>query len=157
MKPTQSAGAVHTYAVDADGVGEAVATIHALGKVAMVQPYLDGIDERGETALLFFDGRFSHAVRKAAVLTSPRGDDGLYPVDQLAAREATADERRVADDVLAAAPGGLTYARVDLVPGDDGQPLLLELEVAEPSLFLAYDDGAVDRFADALVAATLAT
>ena len=156
VKPTQSAGAADTFAVDGDGVGEAVARIHALGKVAMVQPYLHGVDERGETALLYFGGRFSHAVRKKAVLSSPRGDDGLYPIDQLAPREPTPDELRVADDVLAAVGDDLVYARVDLVPGDDGQPLLLELEVAEPSLFLRHGEGAERRFADALVAATLA-
>jgi len=154
VKPTVSAGAADTYATTEPAA--AVEKIHALGKTAMVQPYLDGIDERGETALLYFAGEHSHAVRKAAVLTSPRGADGRYPVNQLTAREPTPDERRVADEVLAAAPGGWTYARVDLVPGDDGQPLLLELELAEPSLFLGYDERAARRFADALVAATLA-
>jgi hypothetical protein len=153
VKPTQSAGAYLTFATT--DPAEAVEKIHDVGKVAMVQPYLDGIDDRGETALLYFGGEFSHAVRKAAVLTSPRGDDGKYPIDQLTPREPTPAERRVADEVLAAAPGGWTYARVDLVPGDDGEPLLLELEVAEPSLFLAYGESAVDRFADALVAAMM--
>ena len=41
--------------------------------------------------------------------------------------------------MLAAIPGGpkrLLYARVDLIPGPDGEPLLIELELTEPSLFL---------------------
>jgi hypothetical protein len=44
----------------------------------------------------------------------------------------------------------LLYARVDLVPGDDGRPLVLEVELVEPSLFLRFDDGAADRFARAI-------
>lgn len=153
VKPTESAGAHDTYATD--DPADAVARIHALGKAAMVQPYLDGIDERGETALVYLAGEYSHAVRKAAVLTSPRGADGRYPANQVTPRQPSPAERRVGDAVLAAAPDGWVYARVDLVPGPDGEPLLLELEVAEPSLFLAHADGAADRFASALAAATL--
>lgn len=153
VKPTQSAGAHDTYATT--DPAEAVARIHALGKTAMVQPYLDGVDERGETALIYLGGTFSHAVRKAAVLSSPRGADGRYPENQVEEREPSVAERRVADEVLEAAPGGWTYARVDLVPGPDGTPLLLELELAEPSLFLAHASGAVEQLADALVAATV--
>lgn len=151
VKPTMSAGAHDTYATT--DPAEAVERIHALGKTAMVQPYLDGIDERGETAMLYLGGTFSHAVRKGAVLSSPRGADGRYPVNQVSPREPTPVERRVADEVLAAAPTGWTYARVDLVPGPEGEPLLLELEVAEPSLFLGHAGGAAERFAAALVAA----
>jgi hypothetical protein len=61
----------------------------------------------------------------------------------------------VADAVLAAvAPlghGDLLYARVDLVPGDDGAPLLLELELTEPSLNLAVGGDAAKRLAAAIV------
>jgi len=50
----------------------------------------------------------------------------------------------------------LLYARVDLVPGADGSPTLLELELAEPSMFLTLDgaDGAdsAARFAAAIAA-----
>ena len=50
-------------------------------------------------------------------------------------------------------PGGtrrLLYARVDLIPGPDGDPVLVELELTEPSLFLGYADGAPDRLATAI-------
>jgi hypothetical protein len=55
--------------------------------------------------------------------------------------------------VLAAVPGGtnpLLYARVDLIPGPDGAPLLVELELTEPSLFLGHAADAARRFADAI-------
>ena len=44
----------------------------------------------------------------------------------------------------------LLYARVDLVPGPDASPLLLELELVEPSLFLGHGEGSVERLADAI-------
>jgi hypothetical protein len=67
---------------------------------------------------------------------------------------ASAAELAVAAQVLAAVPGGtgdLLYARVDLIPGPDGEPLLGELELAEPSLFLRSDPAAGPRLADAVV------
>jgi hypothetical protein len=42
------------------------------------------------------------------------------------------------------------YARVDLLTGNDGEPLLIELEVAEPALYLATAPGAAERFAAAI-------
>jgi len=61
--------------------------------------------------------------------------------------------RRVPQLVLAAVPGGrdtLLYARVDLVPGEDGNPVLMELELTEPQLYLGYDPDAADRMAAAI-------
>jgi hypothetical protein len=42
---------------------------------------------------------------------------------------------------------------VDVVDGPDGTPLLLELELVEPSLFLPYADGAAARCVEAALAA----
>jgi hypothetical protein len=84
--------------------------------------------------------------------------DGLYKPEEFAAREPTAAERDCAARALAAVPGGadrLLYARVDLIPGPAGDPLVIELELTEPSLFLDTADGAADRLAAAIAAAVL--
>jgi hypothetical protein len=50
-------------------------------------------------------------------------------------------------------PGGaarLLFARVDLLPGDAGEPLVIELELTEPSLWLSSAPGAADRLAGAI-------
>ncbi|WP_320066947.1 hypothetical protein [Micromonospora sp. RTGN7] len=130
------------------------------GRAAMVQPYLAAVDTAGETSLLFLTGpdglRFSHAIRKGPMLTGPDlGPDGLRKVLDISARTATPDQLAVAERTLAAVPGGperLLYARVDLIDGPDGSPVLVELELTEPSLFVGYADGAPDRFADAVLA-----
>ena len=73
--------------------------------------------------------------------------------DVITAREPGPAELAVARQALAAVPhdGPLLYARVDLVPGPDG-PLLMELELTEPSLFLRWAPGSADRFARAVAA-----
>jgi glutathione synthase/RimK-type ligase-like ATP-grasp enzyme len=134
--------------------------LRAAGRTVMVQPYLAAVDTYGETALVFVGGAYSHAVRKGPMLTGPdSGDAGLYRPEHIIPRTPTAAEHDVARRVLAAVPGGaarLPYARVDLIPGPDGAPLLVELEVTEPSLFLGTADGAPERFADAVAACVAA-
>ncbi|HEY1177742.1 MAG TPA: hypothetical protein VGF17_16425 [Phytomonospora sp.] len=161
VKPTVSAGSQDTERYDLTSpqrralAGAHVARLHSAGKTAMAQPYLSAVDTAGETALLYFRGHFSHAVRTGPMLNGNHLDStGLYVTEEISPRVPSAAELAAADKVLAAVPGGaeaLLYARVDLIPGEDGEPTLLELELAEPSLFFAHDDGAAGRFADAVV------
>lgn len=120
----------------------------------LLQPYLQCIDEYGETALMYFDGVFSHAIRKAPILRRGEGStDALFATEHIAARVASEVEREVAEAALAALPfdGPLAYARVDLIQADDGMPCLLELELAEPSLFFAHAPDAAARCARAIM------
>lgn len=151
VKPIVSAGARDTvrYAPGDDSTPH-VERLIAAGRAVMVQPYLGAVDTQGESSLLFLDGAFSHAARKAPVLAPGAG----HPDDvEITPREATPAELAVASAALAAVPlpGPLLYARVDLLPGDDGAPVLVELELAEPSLFLSTAPGAVDRLAEAVL------
>lgn len=157
VKPTVSAGARDTLRLaDPSAVDAQIAHIHLSGRTAMVQPYLHAVDDVGETAVIFLGGRHSHAARKGPLL--PRGEtrvEGLYAIETMTARAATAEELGVAEAALATVPGGssgLLYARVDLIPDAGGRPNVIEIEVTEPSLFLELG-GAVDRFAAAIAAA----
>lgn len=120
----------------------------------LLQPYLERVDEHGETALLFFDGEFSHAIRKGPLLRRNEGPtDGLYAEETIAPRTPSADELVIARRALAAIPFAqpLLYARVDLIRDDAGAPCLLELELVEPSVFAVHADDAAARFAAAIV------
>ena len=80
---------------------------------------------------------------------------GPFAEESISPAVATDDELAVAAAALQAAPGRsaaepLLYARVDLVHDDDGRPVVLELELCEPSFFLEVDPGAADRFARAV-------
>ena len=118
---------------------------------AMIQPYLPAIEESGEVSLLYFGGRFSHAISKRP----QPGDFRVQPEFDgiIAAHAPAADELAAAQRILATVEEDLLYARVDLVRGLDGTPQLIELELIEPDLYLGYDAGAGARFAAAALAA----
>lgn len=153
VKPTVSAGSQDTVRVRRDDVAAHVERLHQLGKTAMVQPYLAGVDTAGETALLYFDGAFSHAIGKGPMLLLGEvKDPELFYAEEIAPRAPSARERDLGDQVVAhvtARFGAPLYARVDLLPGADG-PVIIELELTEPSVFVGFDDDAPERFADAI-------
>ncbi|WP_409331773.1 ATP-grasp domain-containing protein [Trujillonella humicola] len=159
VKPVVSAGARDTARFPVAGRDRAAAFARRLldaGRPVMVQPYLDRLDAEGETGLVHLDGSFSHAFGKGALLAAGPLGAGLFAEETITARAARDDQRAIGDDVLAvlrARTGEVPlYARVDLVPGPDGRPLLLELELTEPSLFLGVADGAAQRLASAIAA-----
>jgi glutathione synthase/RimK-type ligase-like ATP-grasp enzyme len=117
---------------------------------AMIQPYLPSIETGGEISLIYFGGRFSHAIRKRP----QPGDFRVQPEYDgiITAHQPAADEIEAADAALAAVEESLLYARVDLVRGLDGRPKLIELELIEPDLYLGYDADAPTRFAAAVKA-----
>jgi O-ureido-D-serine cyclo-ligase len=120
----------------------------------LMQPYLDRVDEHGETALLFFDGVFSHAIRKGPLLQRDAAPTaGLYAEETISPRKPSADERAIAQRALDAMPFSrpLLYARIDVIRDDRGSPCVLELELVEPSVFVACAEGAAARFARAIV------
>jgi glutathione synthase/RimK-type ligase-like ATP-grasp enzyme len=158
VKPAVSAGSRDTARYHPEDRAQAEAHARDLrdaGRAVMVQPYLGAVDTRGETAVLYIGGVASHAVRKGPLLRRGQGFvDGLYAEEEIEPRTPTDQERLVADRVVAYArerTGPLLYARVDLIAGPDGTPVLLELELTEPSLFLAHGAGAADRLAEAVV------
>ncbi|MEV6925773.1 hypothetical protein AB0M46_14905 [Dactylosporangium sp. NPDC051485] len=157
VKPAVSGGSIDTgrydLATQADRAAELVRTLLADGRVVMIQPYLAGVDTAGETALLFFHGTFSHAIRKGAILTGPyEGTEKLYQNENISPREPSAAELALAKEVLAALPAPaeeLLYARVDLLPSPEG-PVVIEVELTEPSLFLGHAPGSAGRLSDAI-------
>ena len=124
------------------------------GRSVLLQPYLDRVDEHGETALIFFDGKFSHTIRKGPLLHRGEGPTrALFAAEHIAARAPSAAERDLAERTLAAIPyGTVLYARVDLIHDADGDPRVLELELTEPSLFFAHAPGSAKRFAKTILA-----
>jgi O-ureido-D-serine cyclo-ligase len=157
VKPAVGAGsrdAQRHVRGDRDAIIAHIQRLLGKNRSVLLQPYLDHVDEHGETALLFFDGVFSHAIRKGPLLK--RGEDsttGLYAEETIAPRTPSADELSVAQSALAAMPFGqpLLYARVDLIRDDGGAPRLLELELVEPSVFAAHAAGVAARFARAIL------
>ncbi len=162
VKPTVSSGAQNTARYgpsDHDAARAHVERLLTDGREVMVQPYVSSVDADGETGLIYIDGVFSHAIRKGPLLRVPGSStDQLWAVEDISLRTPDDDERAIAEatlDALRWAREELLYARVDVVRGGDEGPMLLELELAEPSLFLTLGDSAALRLAGAIARHTV--
>jgi len=167
VKPTVSAGGRDTGRFDPDHHDEArelIARITGEGRVAMVQPYVEGVDARGETAVVFLGGELSHVLHKKPVLRT-QGTQPLLDPDDPSSEAAVMHD----DDLVTAAEAGPEfldlahaavaelsgrfgtplYVRVDMVPGPTG-PVVMELEAVEPCLYLDLVPGAAERLAAAV-------
>ncbi|MPY77715.1 MAG: hypothetical protein GEV04_04310 [Actinophytocola sp.] len=162
VKPSVGAGsrgARRFAAGDVAGAREHLAGLHADGRTALVQPYQADVDANGETACVFLAGHYSHAFVKGPMLSGAAMDDsGLFVAEKVHAARPAADVVAFAERAMDAATSllrlrrdELLYARIDVVRGSDGVPMLLELELTEPSLGLSLaGDAAAVRFAAAV-------
>ena len=155
VKPCISAGSNDTsrHADRASAVAH-VTALTKVGRSVMIQPYLADVERHSETGLVYLGGTFSHAFAKGPLLFGERDmEAGLYAREQISSRQPSDAERELGDRAIAwltARFGELLYARVDLLPSARG-PVIIELELTEPSLFLQTDDGAAMRAARAIV------
>jgi hypothetical protein len=156
VKPTIGAGSRDAARYLRRNRDQALTHIRRLvgaGRSVMIQPYLEGVDDHGETAVIYIGGRYSHAIRKGSLLRV--GDElvsGLFAPEHITAREPDAAERAAADLAFrTCAQDGLLYARIDLIRDARHEPIVLELELTEPSLFFVHEPQAAGRFADALL------
>ena len=144
VKPPISAGAFGTHRL---GPGDRLPSDNA-GRRAIIQPMVGSVMSDGEYSLILFDGALSHAVVKR-----PRaGDFRVQPHLGGSTRrcDPPAGGEALARAALAQAPARATYARVDMVAGDEGELMIMELELVEPALFLDEAPEASGAFAAAI-------
>jgi glutathione synthase/RimK-type ligase-like ATP-grasp enzyme len=112
----------------------------------MLQPFFQSVEEYGERALIFINGRYSHAVEKTPF-------QPLAAAGKAGERGVTAEDQEIAfaSMVLQAVPFNHLYARVDLVRDNDHNINVLELELIEPSLFLTFHPPAAKALVDAIL------
>ena len=161
VKPAVSAGSRDTqrYSLSQQfAASNHIARLLDQGRSVMLQPYLASVDALGETALIYMNGEFSHAIRKGPLLRPDKAaTEALFASEAITPREAENDERSLAEAVLAATnrklelEAPLSYARIDLIRDEHGNAQLLELELTEPSLFFRHAPGSVDRFVEVLL------
>ena len=148
LKPAVSADSWETVRIEPERYDEGQAYLdrHLPHRDLLVQPFIPDVEEGGEQCLIFFGGVYSHAVRKNSAFKGGRhvGPEGLL----ISPEE---DAISMAHNVLAKAEvKSLPYARVDIARDDRGQPMLLELELFEPTLFFREKPGSEGLLADLL-------
>jgi hypothetical protein len=167
VKPTISAGGRDTgrfRPARHDDARMLIEVIHDSGKTAMVQPFQPSVDELGETALVFIDGKFSHPLRKRAVLqpdevapvrsTDLMVAEAMYDPELVLRGSYEPDELRLAEEIVSHVNRNFDYvplyARVDMLRDEAGAPTLLELEAVEPNLYFDQVPDAAARLAQAI-------
>jgi glutathione synthase/RimK-type ligase-like ATP-grasp enzyme len=149
VKPAVAAGGRGAGLFDASDPAAAhhLAELLTAGDV-LVQPFEPSVSA-GERSLIFFGGHYSHAVRKVPA----EADFRVQPRygGRLLEHQATEAEVAAARTALSCVSEELLYARVDLV-GTSDRPLVMEVELIEPEVFLPMAVGAAGRFADAIAA-----
>jgi glutathione synthase/RimK-type ligase-like ATP-grasp enzyme len=167
VKPNVSAGGRDTgrFGPRSHGLARGlIEAIQASGRTAMIQAYQESVDRVGETAVVCIDGEPAHALRKGPVLRPDeiapvRGDGAaevMYDSELVVPTEATKAEVANARQVVALIAARFDYlplyARVDTIADGDGEPVLLELEVIEPSFYLEQAPATTAAVADAIIA-----
>lgn len=153
MKSVVSAGGRQVARAIATDPPSIMAALEKTGvsSPVLVQPFVPEID-RGEYSLIFLDGAYSHAVLKTPA-------SGAFLVQEhyggsVKVTQPPADAIAVAERALDLVANPWIYARVDLVVGELSGPMVVEIELLEPDLFLRYADGSAERLAQALLGRT---
>jgi glutathione synthase/RimK-type ligase-like ATP-grasp enzyme len=150
VKPSVSGGAYGTWRASASQRDAARFARQLETMDCLVQPFLPELVSQGEWSLLFFRGRFSHAVLKRPRRGDFRVQEEFGGV--FGPAEAPPPVIEAATVALDASGQETLYARVDGVVRN-GRFEVMELELVEPTLFFATSPEAAERFGDALVEA----
>lgn len=146
LKPTVSAGSFSTHRLSgAMEGGEALLRSLSAEREVMIQPYVRSVDGYGERSIIWIDGELTHAIRK-----TPRFAGGHEQVS--GAQAIAAEEATLTRAVLASIESPLLYARCDLARDEADRPMIMELELIEPSLFLQQSPLALERLARGIAA-----
>jgi hypothetical protein len=170
VKPAVSCSSKNTARYrPGDGVQalDHVRHLQAAGRTVMIQPYFASVESAGEISLMFIGGIYSHSIRRRASLKHPGlwQETAAIPLsvevyEDVQAYEPTSPERSLAERVMlhiAAGSSSLLYARVDLIAGPGGEPVILEVELTEPTLFLnRYSNDGVERLVNGIESALAA-
>lgn len=150
IKPAFSAGSYQTEVFepkDAQKINTEYKKI-ASEKELLLQEFMPEIQTLGETSIIFFNKKFSHAVNKKPV----NGDfriqvqfGGQYTLSQ-----PTSALIEKAQKIVDTFTGELLYARVDGIVIQD-ELHLMEVECIEPDLYFNLSEGSLERFVSAIV------
>jgi glutathione synthase/RimK-type ligase-like ATP-grasp enzyme len=146
IKPPVSASAFGTHRL---GPNEDLPP-GSVRKPMIIQPLIEEIARTGEFSLMLFDGEYSHTVVKRPKEGDFRVQEYLGGVT-LPCNAPPAGAVQLAQAALAAAPARAAYARVDIIPDDEGTLRIMELELIEPALFLDHAPDSSGAFSRAIL------
>ena len=115
----------------------------------MIQPFVNSVVTDGEVSLLWIDGQFTHAVRKRAKQGDYRVQDDFGGTIEAV----TLDPIwvNIGQQCIDAISEEILYARVDLVCNNQGEYVVIELELVEPALYFLQGPESAELLVNALV------
>jgi glutathione synthase/RimK-type ligase-like ATP-grasp enzyme len=146
VKPIISASAHGTFRVADHRVADTVRQFPY--EAFLVQEFLPEIAD-GEWSLIFIGGEFSHAVTKI-----PKSGEFRIQSEfggRVVAQQPPPEILAAAQQIVAVLPEKPVYARIDLILRGNS-PLLIEIELIEPDLFLPTHPPAAERLAGLIAA-----
>ena len=147
VKPTISASAYDTFVLrTGDRESNLFACKTLASRPVMLQPFQYSVQEHGEYSLFYFGHRFSHAILK-----QPANGDFRVQEEyggRIIAIDPPTEVVALANQVSACLPENLLYSRIDILPLNDGQPAVMEVELIEPSLYLEHSPSAPHQFVE---------
>ncbi len=147
IKPAISLNGEDTYLCDAQDIARIGRLTESLlsERDVLIQEYIPEVQTFGEISLLFFNKKYSHSVRK-----TPAANEFRIHTEYGGSRMPFSPGQDLIDSaakILDLVSESLLFARVDFIVSTRG-PLLVELELVDPMLYLACDTAAAGRFAE---------
>jgi glutathione synthase/RimK-type ligase-like ATP-grasp enzyme len=151
LKPAVSGAARHTYRLSAKNIGDYEAVFQQLitSESMLLQPFQQAVLKKGEVALMYFDGKYSHAVLKIAKPGDFRVQDDFGGT--VHRYTPTKEEIELGENTLQLCKPIPVYARVDIIEDNNGKPAVSELELIEPELWFRLKPAAAKVMAEAIL------
>lgn len=152
IKPAISGAAFHTYKIMETEIIKNEALFEKLvgERDMLVQEFQPTIMSKGEASLMVFNGKYTHAILKKAKPGDFRVQDDFGGT--VHEYQPTPEEITFAEKVFATCNPMPAYGRVDIVWDAKGNPMLSELEIIEPELWVRNHPAAAKDFAEGIAA-----
>lgn len=112
---------------------------------ALIQPFIESVEELGEFCFIFFGGKFNYAIHRQTQKDWRANSN--YGVKIAPLKNPSKAHIDLALKALKALKSSnLLYARVDLLPQKNGNVLINEVELIEPSLYFDFHENALEIF-----------
>ena len=151
LKPAISGSARHTYKLSENNLADHEAIFQELiaQESMLLQPFQYSVLEKGEVALMFFGGKYSHAVLKVAKPSEFRVQSEFGGT--IHNYSPSANEIKLAEKALQVCDPTPIYARIDIIDDNNGKPAVSELEIIEPELWFRLHPPSATTMAEAII------
>ncbi|EAC1785509.1 hypothetical protein ACPWXF_000816 [Campylobacter coli] len=112
---------------------------------ALIQPFIESVEELGEFCFIFFGGKFNYAIHRQTQKDWRANSN--YGVKIAPLKNPSKAHIDLALKALKALKSSnLLYARVDLLPQKNDEALINEVELIEPNLYFDFHENALETF-----------